>query len=552
MARERTEAATADTVWGQRRPRIRAEAPLVFGLVGRTIALGIPAHWRVVIALTLLAGALRFIDIGGESLWKNELFSVYWVRNPFEFLLTRGLITETNPPLYFVLLKAWTAVFGSSEVAVRSLSALASTASVPLVFVLGFELGGSVTIGLIAATLLALSPVQLFFAHEARVYALLPPFVLITLLGLYRFLRTPEARAFQPDRGFASSLDTYAIGAIALLYSHAIATLLLLALFLAVALFFTEVRAARSQAMGFVLANVIVGMLASPAIMGLALQAKSPNLEWIPPTSPATVLGALRYLMVAPVVRFDVTGNARAILSWVELVVAMATLTVLAAQARSVTRDRLAYALLVLFPVLFVMLLCGVSVFRPVFLPRITVWLAVPVALIAASGFILPRWRTLRPVAIGLTACCIMLGLTDTTFGPPRHNPDWRGFITDSRVNLPRDAVLVVGPHSGPLGINYYGGPTIAPRVKQWWPTPTHRETNDEWLERTVSGATPISTAQLRNVIWSSRPVSLILDSDDTELLSDLTEQVPEILTADRRDYPALTVFAWPPSGRAP
>jgi hypothetical protein len=270
--------------------------------------------------------------------------------------------------------------------------------------------------------------------------------------------------------------------------------------------------------MAFVLANVIVAMLASPAIMGLALQANSPNLEWIPPTSPATVLGALRYLMVAPGVRFDVTGNARTILSWVELVVAMVTLTVLAAQARRVTRDRLAFALLVLFPVLFVMLLCGVSAFRPVFVPRITVWLTVPVAIIAASGFTSPRLTRLRPVAIGLMASCIVLGLIDTSFAPARHNPDWRGFIADSHASLAPGAVLVVGPHSGPLGISYYGDPAMAQRVQQWWPRPAHRETNAEWLERTVSGPNPISTPQLRDVIRSGRPVSLILDTDDTDL----------------------------------
>jgi uncharacterized membrane protein len=551
MVSERSEVATADTVLGQRWPRICIEAPLVVGIAARRVALGIPAHWRVVMALTLLAGALRLVGIGGESFWKNELFSVYWVRNPFEFLLTRGLVIETNPPLYFILLKIWTAVFGFSELAVRSLSALASTACVPLVFLLGLELGGTITVGLIAATLLALSPMQLFFAHEARVYALLTPCIVVTLLGLCRFLRTPELRAFKPDPGFASSLDVYAIGAIALLYSHAISMFVLLALFLAVILYFTEIRAARRQVVGFVLANVIVAMLASPAIIGLTLQMNSPNLEWIPSPSLANLLGAARYLMVAPVVRFDVTGSARALLSWVELVLAVAGLAVLAVQARCVTRDPLAYALLVLFPVQFVMLLCGVSVFRPVFVPRITVWLAVPVALVAASGFISPRCRKLRPIAVGLMASCVALGLIDTTFASARHNPDWRGFLADAQANLPSDAVLVVGPHSGPLGISYYGDPTMAQQVRQWRPTPSHRETNAEWLERTASGATPISTAELRDVVRSGQPVSLVLDSDDTRSFADLTGRIPEIANAVRDDYPALAVFIWPRAGES-
>ena len=551
MASERTETATSPP-WGQRWQRVGGEAPPAVDLPSLVGSLRVPSPWGVVIALTLLACALRLVGIGGEAFWKNELFSVYWVRNPFEFLLTRGLVTETNPPLYFVLLKAWTALFGSSEIAVRSLSALASTACVPLAFLLGSELGGSIAAGLIAATLLALSPVQLFFAHEARVYAFLPLFVLVTLLGLCRFLRTPEVRAFQPERGFASSLDIYSVGAIALLYSHATAILLLGALFLAAILYLIEVQAPRSQIMAFVLANVIVGMLASPAIMALALQVNSPNLEWIPPVNAATLLAALRYLMIAPLVRFDITGGARETLSFIELGAAVATLAVVAIQARRVGRDRLAYALLVLFPVLFLTMICGISIFRPIFVPRITVWLTVPVALIAASGFIAPRVPRLRPLAIGLVCACTILGLVDTTFSPARHNPDWPAIVSDARANLPADGMLVMGPHAGPLGITYYGDPALSERVREWRPSPTHPETNAEWLERTVSGAKPISTTELRAAISAGRPVSLVLDSDDIETTRDLKQQIPEIAGASYHVFPVLAVYDWLPAGRKP
>ena len=552
MASERTEAATTAPVWGQSWQRVGGDVSPALELPTLTNSLRIPSPGGVVIALTLLAGALRLVGIADESFWKNELFSVYWVRNPFEFLLTRGLVTETNPPLYFVLLKIWTALFGSGELAVRSLSALASTSCVPLAFLLGSELGGSIAAGLIAATLLALSPVQLFFAHEARVYAFLPLFVLMTLLGLCRFLRTPEVRAFQPDRGFASSLDIYSVGAIALLYSHATALLLLLALFLSAILYLAEVRAPRSQVMAFVLANIIVGMLASPAIMALALQANSPNLEWIPPLTPATLLAALRYLMIAPVVRFDVTGSARETLSFIELAAAVAALVVLGVQARRVGRDRLAYALLVLFPALFVTLLCGVSMFRPIFVPRIIVWLTVPVALITASALTAPRTRKLHPVAIVLVVLCIIFGLVDTTFEPARHNPDWRGLVADARANLPHDGMLIVGPHAGPLGITYYGDAALAEHVRQWRPAPVHPETNAEWLERAVSGAKPISTSELRDAIDQGRPVSLILDADDIEAMRDLAQRIPEVAAASRHDYPVLAVYNWSPTRRMP
>ncbi len=550
---ERTATANADTAqydqaWEPHIPRVTgATLPeMLPDMPALRSAFRVPSPWGVVIILTVLAGALRLLDIGGETFWKNELFSVYWVRNPVEFLLTKGLVTETNPPLYFILLKAWTGMFGSSEAAVRSLSALASTACVPLVFLLGLEFGGA-AVGLIAATLLALSPVQLFFAHEARVYALLPLFVLIAMIGLCRFLRTPDTRGFQPDRKFANSLDIYAIGAIALLYSHATAALILAAMIITTLLYFIETSAPRSQVVAFLFANVIVALLASPAIMALIIQAKSPNLEWMPPMGAASLLGALRFLMVSPLVRFDVAGSARVVLSWTELGVALATLIVLALVARRSIRDRLGYALLVLFPLVFVVLVSLISVFRPILIPRITVWMVVPVVVIAAFAFTSAKVRRLRPVAIALVVGCLVLGLFDTNFSTARHNPDWRGVIADARATLPPDTLLIMGPHAGPLGMLYYGDAAITERLRQWKPPPGHPETNAEWLERTVSDARPMSTAQLADAVRAGQSVALVLDIDDQPLIDELQVQVPEFSRASRQDYTAIAMFTWAP-----
>jgi predicted membrane-bound mannosyltransferase len=123
--------------------------------------------------LTLAAAVLRLIHINTDALWQNELFSIYWIRHSYTFLVTQGLVTETNPPLHFALLKAWTSLFGTSAVSVRSLSVVGSVACVPLTYVLGRELG-SASVGLLGAALLAASPIQIYYADEARGYALLP------------------------------------------------------------------------------------------------------------------------------------------------------------------------------------------------------------------------------------------------------------------------------------------------------------------------------------------------------------------------------------------
>src|SRR5258708_4262483 len=113
--------------------------------------------------LTLAAAALRLIHIDMDALWQNELFSIYGIQPSYTFLVPQGLVTETNPPLHFALLKAWTGLFGTSAVSVRSLSVVASVACVPVTYMLGRELG-SASVGLLGAALMAASPIQIYFA----------------------------------------------------------------------------------------------------------------------------------------------------------------------------------------------------------------------------------------------------------------------------------------------------------------------------------------------------------------------------------------------------
>src|SRR5271154_6292549 len=78
--------------------------------------------------IILFCAALRLYHLGAASLWSDEIFSRYYA-NLFglHYLLTNGLSRETNPPTYYLLLQGWIALWGSSEAALRSLSALAST-----------------------------------------------------------------------------------------------------------------------------------------------------------------------------------------------------------------------------------------------------------------------------------------------------------------------------------------------------------------------------------------------------------------------------------------
>src|SRR5579884_1198183 len=149
---------------------------------GRATWLARPALIAVA-ALTVLAAALRFYRLGHQGFWFDEANASNDMRfSPGKML---GLLpqNQTTPPLYYLIGWVWGRVFGFSEVPLRSLSALAGVATVPLVYVLGRRMI-SVRAGVIAAALAACNPFLIWYSQEARPYELL---VLLTAVGLLTF-----------------------------------------------------------------------------------------------------------------------------------------------------------------------------------------------------------------------------------------------------------------------------------------------------------------------------------------------------------------------------
>jgi Dolichyl-phosphate-mannose-protein mannosyltransferase len=82
------------------------------------------------------------------------------------------LLSDTNPPLYYLLLHGWTLVFGTSDVALRLFSTSWSLACLPFLVGVARRTGGSGSV-LPACLLFALSPLAVYFSAEGRMYSLL-------------------------------------------------------------------------------------------------------------------------------------------------------------------------------------------------------------------------------------------------------------------------------------------------------------------------------------------------------------------------------------------
>jgi mannosyltransferase len=179
-------------------------------------------QWWPLAALTLLAAALRLSTLDLQSFWYDEAFTPVHVLHASLGATLRAVAhTENTPPLWYVASWGVARVFGAGEVALRSLSALAGVATVPVAWGIGCELVGGAAGGrraaIATAALVAVNPLLIWYSQEARAYGL---FVLLAALAMLCFLRALRA----PTR---AKLAAFALtGALALL-SHYFAVFLL-------------------------------------------------------------------------------------------------------------------------------------------------------------------------------------------------------------------------------------------------------------------------------------------------------------------------------------
>jgi mannosyltransferase len=140
----------------------------------------------IVAGLTFLAACLRFATLGVQAYHHDEIVTASRVlRGDFFHAMEAVGFSESAPPLYYALAWLWTQLTGTGEFGLRSLSALAGVATVPVAYLLGAELRGR-RAGIAAAALVAVNPMLLWYAQEARSYALL---VLLTTLAALYFVR---------------------------------------------------------------------------------------------------------------------------------------------------------------------------------------------------------------------------------------------------------------------------------------------------------------------------------------------------------------------------
>lgn len=145
--------------------------------------------------LALLIGILgAFVGLDASSLWTDELFTAWVVSPPDLAENARRLLTDVNPPIYYIAITLYTKLVGDSDVALRSFSAICATASLVL-FVTATRPFFSLNARLFAAAIATASGFWFFQSQNARGYALALLFgVAVLALGLRIVSADPSKR----------------------------------------------------------------------------------------------------------------------------------------------------------------------------------------------------------------------------------------------------------------------------------------------------------------------------------------------------------------------
>lgn len=160
----------------------------------------------------IVAVALRFPILDRQTLWADEIFSLAMATGhslehpasraqselgdyieakqalpaieyqkylqhqeppvgPAQVIRAVGL-SDTSPPLYYLLLWAWIRIVGTSDVAVRIWSVFWALACLPLFWLVAKEIGGKPAI-IPALVLFTFAPLSIYYSTEGRMYSLL-------------------------------------------------------------------------------------------------------------------------------------------------------------------------------------------------------------------------------------------------------------------------------------------------------------------------------------------------------------------------------------------
>ncbi len=405
---------------------------------------------RLAAGLTLFALALRLIHLGSRPLWLDEAFSVWFSDRSFDYLWHVLPTYEAHPPFFYSVLKLWRLTVGEGHAAMRGLSVILGTLTVPAIMAIAFELERQAPTGRpllragLAGFLAACSPMLMVIGQEARPYPLLAFAYSLAIFALLRLAH--QFKAGEPGSwpswillGAAAELTLWAHG-LGFLYGAC----------LALALFPVWLAAPVSRARvvrGLTIATA-VGFAYLPCLIMITSRAHDWSTNWLA-WQPSMLLQLL-VLYTIPVEALTV-GSAIAALA-MALLIKRVLASTWASQGWN--SDRL-LLLLWLGPPMFAALISATTM--PVFLARTLSATLIPAYVMIASA--IARSDDARERRMITAAICITLVPTALAMALRPATERWDLLSTYLSRNVSPDDQVWLYPSDSALPLAEVGDP---------------------------------------------------------------------------------------------
>ena len=147
----------------------------------------------IMIGITLLGTLLRLLLLDRQNIAFDESFSLVVGLADWPTLFQAILSDGVHPPFFYILHKGALTLWGVSEFGQRFSAAVLSLISIPLCY-RGGRIIFNQRVGLLAALLLALNPLHVWLAQEARMYSLLGALTIVSMMAFWQAIRTGHRR----------------------------------------------------------------------------------------------------------------------------------------------------------------------------------------------------------------------------------------------------------------------------------------------------------------------------------------------------------------------
>ncbi|MEU5991337.1 glycosyltransferase family 39 protein [Spirillospora sp. NPDC047418] len=226
------------------------------------------APWTLPLLPAALTLAITLIGIGNPSLWLDEAATISMTTRSYGEMLRVFDHLDLVHALYYMVMKPWVAVFGTSAVALRLPSALAMAAAAAGITVIGRRCLGTPA-GVLGGLAWAVGLQTSRWAQEARSYAMTAA---VAVLATYLLVRAVDRDERRPWRWFAGY--TAAIALLGFLHLHGA---------LLLAAHGTTLLLMRPKAGVWVRWTVSAALAAAPLVpFALAARNQKLQVEWLP------------------------------------------------------------------------------------------------------------------------------------------------------------------------------------------------------------------------------------------------------------------------------